>query len=382
MRPDQPSQSGLSGASFTGGPGANLGRIDPESLLGRLLTEGVRLGASDVHLSAGLLPKARVNGGFQELGDAAMAEPDLRSAIGAVVDNRVLGQLDANGSVDFALTLSGGTRFRVNAFRHHGGLGIALRRLPDAILSLDSLGLPTQFRELLATPRGLILVTGPTGSGKTTTLASAVQAIAAASSHHIVTLEEPIEYLHPQQRSVIHQREIPTHTPSFTAGLRDALREDPDVIVVGEMRDLETIRIALTAAETGHLVLASLHTVSAAKTVDRIIDIFPDGQKEHIRTQLSTALTAVLCQQLATRADGQGRVVAYEFLRTTPAISNLIREGKTFQIPSQIQTSRALGMIRLDDHLAQLVSAGVISMEEARSHAEQQGDLAGKMRKS
>ena len=382
MSPNQEKPSALDDGIPPGGRALRDGLVPPESDFGKLLVAAVGRGASDLHLSSGLVAKARIDGRIQDFGTARLPESELLRSIAQAVDERVLRELDVNGSVDFALALTSGARFRVNAFRHHGGVGVALRRLPETILPLETLGLPAQFRDLLTLPRGLILVTGPTGSGKTTTLASAVQAIAQTSAQHIVTLEQPIEYLHPQSQSIVHQREVPTHTPSFTLGLRDALREDPDVIVVGEMRDLETIRIALTAAETGHLVLASLHTVSAAKTIDRIIDIFPEGQKEHIRAQLSTALTAVICQQLAARAEGGGRVVAYEFMRTTPAIANLIREGKTFQIPSQIQTGRANGMIRLDDHLAQLVGSRAISKEEAISLAEQPAELSARFRKA
>jgi twitching motility protein PilT len=347
-------------------------------------------GASDVHLTPGRPPGLRLHGRLLPL-DApewdGRAVPDaLRAALDADEVERLAraalgearwGELEAVGELDFAFQLSELGRFRVNAYRQRTGWALAIRLLQAEIPSLDRLGVPGVATELARKAHGLLLVTGPTGSGKSTTLAAIIDQINTERTGHIITLEDPIEYVHRHKRCLIHQREIGADSRSFAAALRAALRQDPDVILVGEMRDPETIGIAITAAETGHLVLATLHTSSAAETVDRIIDVFPPYQQQQVRLQLSTVLQGVLAQQLLPRADGRGRVLAAEVLVATPAVRNLIREGKTHQIPAQIQTGARHGMQTLDMALRDLFRAGLISREEVLSRAADPGGVLG-----
>jgi len=267
--------------------------------------------------------------------------------------------------LDLAFPLSATARFRVNLYQQRDSMGGAFRMIPTEIMPLEDLGVPDSVAQFAALPRGLVLVTGPTGSGKSTTLAALIDRVNRTRAEHIMTVEDPIEFLHKNRRAIVNQREVGSDTHSFAAALKHVLRQDPDVILIGELRDLETVSVALTAAETGHLVFATLHTQSASQTVDRVIDVFPPFQQGQVRTQLASTLKGVVCQTLVKSADGRGRVVASEILVSTPAIANLIREGKSYQIPTALQAGRALGMQTMDQHLAELVRAGRITLEAA-----------------
>ena len=321
--------------------------------------------ASDIHLTVGVPPKMRVNGALIDM-DFPPLEPDDTLAISIHIMNQA--QRDAfeeRGEYDMSLTMPGYGRYRVNVFKQRGSVAMALRLVGTEIPNHEDLGIPESVVNLYQRKRGLILVTGPTGSGKSTTLASLIDKINEHRDAHIITLEDPIEYLHTHKLSMVNQREIGADTRSFANALRAALREDPDVILVGEMRDLETIEIAVRAAETGHLVLSTLHTIGAASTVDRIIDVFPPHQQQQIRIQLANILEAVISQQLIPTADGLGRVAAFEVLHATYPARNLIRENKTYQLPNVMQTGRAQGMITMDDAILQLYIDGVIDKEQA-----------------
>lgn len=335
--------------------------MDMESLL----REAVARHASDLHVTVGVPPLIRINGALIKLDLPALGVDDTAQLFEEIVaeDRRV--QFNQNGEIDFSHTVFGLSRFRVNAFRQRGSIAIAIRIIPERVPSLQELKLPDIVRELARKPRGLVLVTGPTGSGKSTTMAAMIDLINSERACNILTLEDPIEYLHRHRKSIINQREIGADSRTFANALRAALREDPDVILVGEMRDMETISIAVRAAETGHLVLATLHTSDAAQTVDRIIDVFPPYQHQQVRTQLSLALQGIVSQQLLPRRDGQGRIVAVETLVTTPAVRNLIREGKSHQILSVIQTGAKFGMLAMDTALRDLCRAGLIAEDEA-----------------
>lgn len=334
-----------------------------------LLRLAAARGASDLHLTVGAPPVIRVNGvltpleGFGPLGPA-----DTELLVGQVVGARHRERLDSQGQADLSYGLAGLGRFRVNAFLQRGSYGAALRIIPTEVPTPDALGLPPIVRRLSRANRGLVLVTGPTGSGKSTTLACIVDIINSERACHIVTLEDPIEYLHRHKKSIVNQREIGLDTLTFADGLRAALRQDPDVILVGEMRDLETIATAITAAETGHLVLATLHTGDAVGAVDRVVDVFPPHQQQQVRIQVAATLQAVLAQQLVPRADGSGRVLAMEVLVATTAVRNLIREGKTHQIVSLQQTGGQYGMQTFESVFARLVGEGVIRAEDARDY--------------
>lgn len=319
---------------------------------------------SDIHISAGIPPVMRKNGSFVRMTDKALSGDDTEALAKEILSPEQSETIRKNGEVDLAISDSFGNRFRINAFVQKGNFSLAIRLLNPAIPSFEALGLPRIVSELSDRSRGLVLVTGPTGSGKSTTLACMIDKINRERDEHIVTLEEPIEYLHSHGKSIVNQREIGKDTGSFAQALRAALRQDPDVILIGEMRDLETITIALTAAETGHLVLSTLHTVGAAKTIDRVIDVFPPHQQQQIRTQLSTVLQGVVSQQLIPRKDRTGRVAAVEVMISTPAIRNLIREGKTFQIQNNMQTGAAQGMISMDAALLGLYRDNKISRED------------------
>jgi twitching motility protein PilT len=330
-----------------------------------LLREMVRLGASDLHLTTGVPPMVRLSGTMTTVEThKALNAADMQKLLEAIMPQRSRDELAQEWDTDFAYAIENVARFRANCFMDRSGPGAVFRQIPFEILPVDKLGLPPKVLDLCWLTKGLVLVTGPTGSGKSTTLASMVDYINLNRADHIITIEDPIEFVHPNKKCLVNQREVGTHTRTFKNALRAALREDPDIVLVGEMRDLETISIALETAETGHLVFGTLHTTSATGTIDRIIDQFPPDQQEQIRTMLSESLRGVIAQVLCKKKGG-GRVGAYEILISTPAVSNLIREGKTYQIASLMQTGRALGMQTMNEHLLQLVKSGQVEPQEA-----------------
>jgi twitching motility protein PilT len=337
--------------------------------IAELLAFGVKNKASDLHLSAGLPPMIRVHGDVRRINVPSLTHDDVHGMVYDIMNDGQRKQYEENLECDFSFEIPNLARFRVNAFVQQRGAGAVMRTIPSKVLSLEELNAPKSFQEISNQPRGLVLVTGPTGSGKSTTLAAMVDYINNNEYGHILTVEDPIEFVHESKKCLINQREVGPHTLSFSNALRSALREDPDIILVGEMRDLETIRLAMTAAETGHLVFGTLHTSSAAKTVDRIIDVFPAAEKEMIRSMLSESLRAVISQTLCKTKDGTGRVAAHEIMVGTPAIRNLIREAKVAQMYSAIQTGQALGMQTMDQCLADLVRRNVITVAEARGKA-------------
>jgi twitching motility protein PilT len=342
-----------------------------------LLRAAVALGASDLHLTVGRPPMVRLLGELTPLAGHADLRPDDTALLVATVCDPVeRARFDEQHELDTAYSVAGVGRFRVSAFVQRGAVGAVMRSIPHAIPPFASLGLPESVRALARVPRGLVLVTGPTGSGKSTTLASLLDLVNAERAVHIVTIEDPIEYLHGHRRAIVNQRQVGDDTRSFSVALRQVLRQDPDVILIGELRDLETMATALTAAETGHLVLASLHTQDAAQTIDRIIDVFPPAQQGQVRSQLSTTLQGVVAQQLLPRADGTGRVVACEVLVATSAVRALVREGKSHQLTSVIQTGAQHGMQTMDQSLAALVRDGIVSVAAAREVAQDPQDLA------
>jgi twitching motility protein PilT len=345
--------------------------------LTELLSAAIHRKASDLHLSTGLAPMLRVHGDIQSLDLPTLEAEQLVVMLAQVMTP---GQQTAFAQAlefDFALDVPGLSRFRVNAFQHSRGAGAVFRSIPSVVPMLESLGAPAIVAELALKPRGLVLVTGPTGSGKSTTLAAMVDFYNRTERGHIITVEDPIEFVHDAKNCLVSQREVGRHTLSFSAALRSALREDPDVILVGEMRDLETIRLALSAAETGHLVLGTLHTASATKTIDRIIDVFPADEKEMVRSMLSESLQGVVAQTLCKTADGLGRVAAHEIMLGTPAIRNLIREGKVAQMYSSLQTGQSQGMQTLDQSLADLLRRQLITPAEARNKAKTPAQFPG-----
>jgi len=345
----------------------------------RLLDTVVKHGASDLHLTVGRPPTIRLHGHLQNLKTKVLDSDDMVSLMKSITPERNQQELQEEGGTDFGFAYGDMARFRVSVFRQRGDLAICCRQIPNKLLTFEQIGLPDICRELIRRPRGLFLVTGPTGSGKTTSLATMIDYINQSMDRHIVTMEDPIEYYHKHKMCIVNQREVGNDVPSFSESLRRVLRQDPDVILVGEMRDLETIEAAVRAAETGHLVFATLHTTGAAKTIDRVVDAFPVSQQNQIRVQLSTALICVLSQALLTRVDVKGMVAAYEFLVVTPAIANLIRENKTFRIDSAIQTGKKFGMQLLDDHLWSLYTAGKISAEEMIDKSKNPADLTEKV---
>ena len=334
-----------------------------------LLVEAVGRKASDIHITAGVPPVYRINGQLVKTNRPVLSMYDTTAIMEEVVSAEQRERFLENGELDFSFAIPGVSRFRANVFRQRGAMGLALRVINEHIATLDELGHPEILKTLARLSKGLVLVTGPTGSGKSTTLAAMLDLINSERACHILTLEDPIEYLHKHKKSIVNQREIHSDTRSFADALRAALREDPDVILVGEMRDAETIGIAVTAAETGHLVFATLHTGDAAQTVDRIIDVFPPHQQQQIRVQLSLTLQGIISQQLIPRLDGTGRAAAMEILTATQALRNLIREGKSHQILSVIQTGARNGMQSMDIALKNLYSTGKISYEEALMRA-------------
>jgi len=343
-----------------------------------VLRRMVEARASDVHLTAGFPPAIRDKGKITPMdGFPVLGNQDTREVVYSILNDDQRKKFETQKQLDFAYAIPNVARFRVNCFFQRGAVSAAFRLVPQEIPSLDSLGGPQVLRELTQKPRGFVLVTGPTGSGKSTTLAAMIDVINSERKDHILTIEDPIEFLHKHKKSIVNQREVGSDADDFALGLKAALREDPDVILVGEMRDLETIATALTAAETGHLVFATLHTQSTAQTVDRIIDAFPPQQQGQVRTQLSIALQGIVTQQLLPTADGMGRVVATEVLVPTPAIRNLIREGKTHQIYAAVQTSGAIGMQTMDADLARLVRTGKVN----RSLAEQRSSVPEELKR-
>ncbi|MHC4262709.1 MAG: type IV pilus twitching motility protein PilT [Planctomycetota bacterium] len=340
-----------------------------------LLETAIQRGASDIHLTPGRPVTMRVDGRLHSVTDEEVS-PELSTELcRKFTPEARWPEVEDQGTTDFALSVAQGTRFRVSVMRQRRGHSAVLRLIPQDLLGLDRIGLPEACQKLLTRPRGLVLVTGPTGSGKSTTLAAMIDWINTNLDRHVITIEDPVEYFHEHKKSVITQREVGEDVPDFPEALRRALRQDPDVILVGEMRDLATISAAITAAETGHLVFGTLHTTGSARTVDRIIDAFPANQQEQIRAQLSVSIQAVISQVLLQRADGKGRVAAFEVMLMTPAVGNLIRKNETNKLPSTIQTSRRMGMITLDDHLLELVRSGDITVQTALDAAQDRADL-------
>ncbi len=337
--------------------------------ISELLAFSVKNKASDLHLSAGLPPMIRVHGDVRRINVPPLDHSTVHGMMYDIMSDSQRKQYEERLECDFSFEIPNLARFRVNAFNQQRGAAATMRTIPSRVLTLEDLNAPRILSELATQPRGLVLVTGPTGSGKSTTLAAMMNHLNENFYGHILTVEDPIEFVHESKRCLVNQRELGAHTLGFADALRSALREDPDYILVGEMRDLETIRLALTAAETGHLVFGTLHTSSAPKTIDRIIDVFPAGEKEMVRSMLSESLRAVISQTLLKTRDGQGRVAAYEVMVGTPAIRNLIREGKVAQMYSSIQTGQSVGMQTLDQCLQDLVRRGLVSNPEARASA-------------
>ncbi len=336
--------------------------------IGELLAFGVKNGASDLHLSAGLPPMIRVDGDVRRINVPSLEHKQVHELVYDIMNDKQRKDFEEFFETDFSFEVPGLARFRVNAFNHNRGAGAVFRTIPSEILTLEDLKAPSIFKDISDYPRGVVLVTGPTGSGKSTTLAAMVNHKNENEYGHILTVEDPIEFVHESKKCLINQREVHRDTLGFNEALRSALREDPDVILVGEMRDLETIRLALTAAETGHLVFGTLHTSSAAKTIDRVIDVFPAAEKDMIRAMLSESLKAVISQTLLKKIGG-GRVAAHEIMIGTPAIRNLIRENKIAQMYSAIQTGQSVGMQTLDQTLQKIVKDGVVSRKEAQMKA-------------
>ena len=348
----------------------------------RLLETCVRRGASDLHLAVGRPPTLRLHGHLRELQTKTLEPEDTVSLMKAITPDRIQQEYEETGSGDFGFSYGDEARFRVAIFKQKGYCSLVLRKIPNKLMTFEQIGLPKMAEQICRRPRGIFLVTGPTGSGKTTTLACMINWINEQFDRHIITMEDPIEYFHPHKKSIVVQREVGVDVPNFAEAIRRALRQDPDVMLVGEMRDLATIASAITAAETGHLVFGTLHTNGAASTINRVIDAFPTDAQEQIRVQLANNLIAVLSQTLCPRSDQEGRVAAYEFMYVTPGIQNLIRENKSFRIDSEIQTGKKYGMQLLDDHLWALFQAGKISAEEAVDKSKNPGAMVDRMHRA
>jgi len=345
----------------------------------RLLETCIKRGASDLHLHVGRPPTLRLHGRLRPLETKTLEPPDTLAFMRAITPERAQQELQEQGGTDFGFEFRGMGRFRTSVFQQRGNISLSLRLIPSRLLTFEEIGLPTIVKSLCRRPRGLFLVTGPTGSGKTTTLATMIDYVNSNFDKHIITVEDPIEYYHPHKKSMVNQREVGVDVPSFSEALRRVLRMDPDVILVGELRDLETIESALRAAETGHLVFGTLHTTNAQGTVTRIVDQFPVNQQEQIRVQLASSIIAVLCQTLIPREDIRGRIAAFEFLVVTNAVANLIRESKVYRIPSSIQTGKKFGMQLLDDHLLRLYAEGKVSEEDTVDHSQNPGEMRDKV---
>ncbi len=350
-------------------------------LIDKLLHTVVKRKASDLHISVGQPPVLRLDGHMKRLETKVLEAEDTVALMKSITPERSQKELQEKGSADFGFAFGDLARFRVSVFKQKGFVGMVLRQIPNKLLNFNDLGTPPALRDLCMRPRGMLLVTGPTGSGKTTTLAAAIDYLNDTIPHHIITIEDPIEFYHPHKTCTVNQREIGVDVPTFAEAIRRALRQDPDIILVGEMRDLETIEAAITAAETGHIVFGTLHTTGAAKTVDRIIDVFPTNQQEQIRTQLSTSIIGILSQALLPKIGG-GRVAAYEMLVVNSAIGNLIRENKTFRITSAIQTGQKQGMQLLDDHMFKLWQQGLVEKREIFVRSNNPDDLAARVAKA
>src|SRR5690348_5349448 len=348
----------------------------------RLLETVVRKKASDLHMAVGKPPTLRLSGHMRELQTKMLEPEDTVALMKAITPERIQQEYEETGSGDFGFAYGDQARFRVAIFKQKGCCSLVLRKIPNKIMTFEQIGLPSMAEQICRRPRGIFLVTGPTGSGKTTTLACMINYINENFDRHIITMEDPIEYYHPHKKSIVVQREIGVDVPSFSEALRRALRQDPDVMLVGEMRDLATIGAAITAAETGHLVFATLHTSGAASTINRVIDAFPTDQQEQIRVQLANNLIAVLSQTLCPRIDSEGRLAAYEFMYVTPGIQNLIRENKSFRIDSEIQTGKKFGMQLLDDNLWMHYQAGRISPEEAIDKSRVPGGMVDRLKRA
>lgn len=336
-------------------------------------------GASDVHLTVGVPPKMRVNGKLITMNYDRLLPPDTKALLDEIMNEQQKARFEENGEYDMSFSIPNQGRYRANAYKQRGSVALALRLVGTHVPSAESLGLPPSVIDLYQRKRGLVLVTGPTGSGKSTTLAAIIDKINNNRECHVITLEDPIEYLHQHRLSMVNQREIGLDSQNYATALRAALREDPDVILVGEMRDFETISVAITAAETGHLVLSTLHTIGAASTVDRVIDVFPPHQQQQVRVQFANVLEAVVSQQLIPRADGSGRVAAFEVLHANHAVRNLIREAKSHQLMSIMQTNRKMGMIAMDEAITQLYSAGTITKDMAIQFAQDPDGMVNKL---
>jgi twitching motility protein PilT len=347
-------------------------------MIDKLLTTVIQLKASDLNISVGQPPVIRLHGRLRKLDAKVLDADDTTALMKSITPDRCQQELQEKGGADFAIEYTGGERFRTAIFKQKGTIGMILRRIPSQFLSFEQIGMPDAIRSLIVAPRGLLLVTGPTGSGKTTSLASMVNFINHNYDRHIITMEDPIEYYHKHNKSTVNQREINVDVPSFPEAIRRGLRMDPDIMMVGEMRDLETIHAAIEAAETGHIVFATLHTSGAASTINRIVDVFPKDQQDQIRTQLSTALIGVLSQSLLPRKP-DGLVAAYEMMVVTPAIRNLIRENKTYRIDSSIQTGRKHGMFLLDESLFNLWKDGLCEKEEILLRSSKATELAARI---
>ncbi len=348
-------------------------------LIDKLLTTVIQLKASDLHITVGQPPVLRHQGRMRRLDTKILDNDDTTGLMKSITPDRCQQELQEKGGTDFAIEYVDGYRFRVAVFKQRGNIGIVLRRIPSGFLSFETLRMPEAIKRLITRPRGLLLVTGPTGSGKTTSLASMINFLNENYDRHIITLEDPIEYYHQHRKSTVNHREIGVDVPNFSEGLRRALRMDPDIILVGEMRDLETIHAAIEAAETGHVVFGTLHTSGAASTINRIIDVFPKDQQDQIRTQLSTALIGVLSQTLMPRKP-EGLIAAYEMMVVTPAIQALIRENKTYRIDSSIQTGKKDGMFLLDETLFRLWKEDLVAKEEVLLKSSKPADLAARIR--
>jgi twitching motility protein PilT len=359
-----------------------MSNVESKSLeMSELLQLCVDEGASDLHITVGQAPTLRIDGHMQPIDASALTPDDTERLMKSITSPEHQQKVREHGGTDFGFSFGTKARFRVSVLKAKGNVGVVLRLIPTTLLSLEQIGLPPQVKELLFKPRGLILVTGPTGSGKTTTLASMLDVVNVERDCHIITVEDPIEYYHDHKKSLVTQREIGVDVPSFSEALKRALRQDPDVILVGEMRDLETMEAAITAAETGHLVFATLHTTGAARTVDRIVDAFPTIQQAQVRTQLASGIVAVISQLLLVRADkDHGRVAAFEIMISTPSIEALIRDNKTYRITSDIQTGAKYGMITLDAHLMALYEAGQISYEDLITKAQEPETIIAKLK--